>query len=467
MKTFYFILSLFCMIAGSTNSYAQNVQMPGYEEVAKHFFYTYEVPPSFPDNNVFQFHKKVDGWHIAEVDQQSKKTIKSGLFWNRNTNAFHKLSYEAATDTSKAGINFSKNTANSGIGEFELYAYERISFYGYSGWDWDVIQHVKPEPKISDFELESLARAYANYASGFLFDQYGYHFENNDTARKDIKNLNPISPYRASRFAEYIKKSIEYYTLLAEKHPNYETRVGKAQIKLSGEHMFAWSTLKMIGFESKATEFLKEGLYNDSILQIAEKFLNDAPQNSILFTSGDNHTYAIWYMQEMKGLRKDVKAIDISLLGLSRYIAFLQQKENINFSIPDSIIHHKSFGVLYKHPTKSIPRGASVDELIQQITTNIAPVSELSAYSGSRDSIRYFTNERFYFDAQKPSVNDVLVISEVKVVNLEAYIYGSDLLLLDLINTNRFTKKIVTTFRFDILNPVLISYKSLYIFSEK
>jgi|GEM_PF-6798333 len=218
MKTCYLILLLFCVITGSTNSYAQNSQTPGYDEVARHFFYTYDLPASFADH-VFQFHKKVDGWHVVEVEQNTNKTIKSGLLWDRKTNAFHRLSYESATDTSNASANFANNAANSGVGEFELYAFERISFYGYSGWDWDVIQYVKPGSNISAFELESLARAYSNYASGFLFDQYGYHFENNDTARRDVRSLKPISSYRASRFAEYIEKSIEYYDYLQKNIP--------------------------------------------------------------------------------------------------------------------------------------------------------------------------------------------------------------------------------------------------------
>ncbi|QNA44162.1 hypothetical protein [Lacibacter sediminis] len=458
------LLSYLVTICIST-AYSQNTNMPGYDVIATHFFYTYELPVSFP-GNVFEFHKKKDGWYLAEVENNSKQRLKYELLWNKKTNGFNKLSYKISIDTSNSKANFLENKASTGIGDFELYAFERISYYGYSGWDWDVIQMGKTEQTFSEFELESLARAYSNYATGFLYDQYGYHFENGDTARKKISTATPISSYRISKFHEYIKKSIDYYRLLAEKNPDYQTRVGKVSLKLSGESMFAWSTLKMIGSENKATEFIKTGLYNDSILHIAELLLNDAPQNSILFTSGDNQTYSLWYMQETKGLRKDVKVIDINLLGLNRYISFLKKHEKIRFSIPDSILHNKTFSVLYKHPNINSSNSIDIDSLTKQIITNVGPISEISSYSMSSDSIRYFTNQKIYFNPLIPLNSEITTISEVKLIYLGDYLYGSDLLLIDLINMNRADKKILITFQYELLSSLLTPEKGLFLFSE-
>lgn len=464
MNIFSKILLLFFAIIFSVDLHSQNDKMPGYDEVAKHFFYTYELPSVFP-NNVFEFHKKKDGWYVVEKEFDSKQVIKTQLIWTKKSNKFNALSYNIIIDTSLSNSNFSDNKNYTGITDFELYAFDRILFYGYIGWDWDVIQKVHPGPSISQFEIESLARAYSNYATGFLYDQYGHHYENGDSARKKISSNTPISSYRAIKFAEYIKQSIKYYRLLAERYPDYETRVGKPSIKFSGENMFAWSTLKMIGFEKLASDFLKSGFYNDSILHNSEALLQGASLNSIILTSGDNQTYSLWYLQETKNFRKDVKVIDINLLGLNRYITFLKEKEHIKFSTPDSIFHHLSFGVLYKHPTKTSKTSVSIDTLITQVIHNYVPVNAISSYSTSTDSIRYLSNETFFFNSHKPSNTGEISISEVATLKLGNYLYGSDLLLLDLINMNRSSRPIFFTFEHELLSPVLITEKKLFRFN--
>jgi hypothetical protein len=73
---------------------------------------------------------------------------------------------------------------------------------------------------------------------------------------------------------------------------------------------------------------------------IARNYLNSCDKDAILFTVGDNDTFPLWYIQDVEGVRKDVRIVNMMLFNMEWYIEQMRWKnytsEPLKFTLPGS-----------------------------------------------------------------------------------------------------------------------------------
>ena len=80
----------------------------------------------------------------------------------------------------------------------------------------------------------------------------------------------------------------------------------------------------------------KLGAFSDFKLAICQKTLLKCQPNAILISSGDNLTFNLWYLQNVKNIRKDVSVVDISLLNSIWYPHYLKDNKIVDFNLTNS-----------------------------------------------------------------------------------------------------------------------------------
>ncbi len=105
----------------------------------------------------------------------------------------------------------------------------------------------------------------------------------------------------------------------------------------------------------KANYFTHDRSKNFVPWDYSYNILQSAAPNSIIFTNGDNDTFPLWYLQDVEGVRQDVRIANLSLLNTPWYILQLKNTtphgtKKIKMSFSDAQI--KRMGPVQAKPRK-------------------------------------------------------------------------------------------------------------------
>jgi hypothetical protein len=76
-------------------------------------------------------------------------------------------------------------------------------------------------------------------------------------------------------------------------------------------------------------------------LAMAKMYLDSCAENGILFSIGDNDTFALWYAQEIEEYRRDVRVVNTSLFQTDWYIDQMKRKAYESDPIPSKLTHEQ------------------------------------------------------------------------------------------------------------------------------
>lgn len=430
MKKLFFCLLLFTFYT----SFAQKeaVVYPEYDVVVKKFFNTY----SSCDLNFFseiKFEKRPDGWHIATIDIDTRKNVEDVLLWSSKTKKFQQTDLEKFTKLKSGTDNYNTNRTRlkTALGVWGKRNYNFCPYYGYIGWDWDVIQEYENQTNLPDSIYYGLGRAYSSYAGNLLNDNTSFALP--DHQFKLPPGQNALNDQQLFTFRKYAHLAIENFKKTYQLNPDFETVVGSIDTKIANEYVTAFLNLRVYQSEEEANKELIPGLYNDFILSFSKNMLNSCSKNAILLTYGDNDTYPLLYLQAMYGIRKDVLIVNMELLQTDRYINSLRNKIldaeplSVTFT-PDQIKDDKRIVVIVQKAETDTPL-----ELSKMIEL-IADDKNVASFGGPEYSV-IKANElqlttvlgKIIFQAPKSyfTRSDLIVYNELANSKLERSIYFS------------------------------------------